>query len=162
MNKAGGTLAALAAGASGLVVRRVGAARHRAAPDGAVARRWHVVTINKPPAEVAPGGRVPGPVAELGDIVETQVRAAPGNRGTELAARLREAPSSSTIRNGVARLRGENPRQRVRSALRRTKQLLEVGEVLALDPQPAGRRSRTPAGAVLDTITRRAGGEGVA
>ena len=41
------------------------------------------------------------------------------------------------------------------------KELLEVGEVLRVDPQPAGHRPVTPAGKALDAITRRAGGEGV-
>ena len=32
-----------------------------------------------------PDGQVPGPLAELGDLVEVEVRAAPGGKGSELA-----------------------------------------------------------------------------
>ena len=49
----------------------------------------------------------------------------------------------------------------MRAALRESKELLEVGEVLRLDPQPAGDRTPTPIGKLLDAVTRRAGGEGV-
>jgi hypothetical protein len=35
--------------------------------------RWHTVTINRPPEEVAPDGRLPQPIAELGDQVEVEI-----------------------------------------------------------------------------------------
>jgi hypothetical protein len=114
------------------------------------------VTINKPASEVAPGGVLPPPLAELGDAVEVRVTEAPDGKGTELAARLRDGEPPA-----AARLTGQDPRQDVRSALRLSKQLIEVGEVLRVDPQPAGHRTPTPAGKALDAITRRAGGEGV-
>ena len=49
----------------------------------------------------------------------------------------------------------------LRSALREAKQLIEVGEVLRVDPAPHGTRKATPQGAVLEGATVRAGGEGV-
>ncbi len=107
-----------------------------------------------------PESRVPGPLAELGDLVEVEVRAAPGGKGSELRARLR-SPEPSGAASAAVRLSGEDPRQRVRSALREAKQLIEVGEVLRVDPTPHGRRTATPTGALVEAATKRAGGEGV-
>ncbi|WP_037141421.1 hypothetical protein [Rhodococcoides fascians] len=122
--------------------------------------RWRSVTINKTPQEVMPDGRVPDPLAELGDLVEVQVRTAPGGKGTELAARLRQAEPGGLGSVG-ARVSGDDPRQRVRTALRQAKQLIEVGEVLRVDPAPHGTRSATPTGKLIELATRRAGGEGL-
>ena len=107
-----------------------------------------------------PEGRLPEPLAVLGDLVEVEVRAAPGDKGSELRARLR-APEPSGLRSTFARLSGKDPRQQVRSALRQAKQLIEVGEVLQVDPAPHGRRSANPAGKLVELASKRAGGEGV-
>ena len=107
-----------------------------------------------------PGGQLPGPLAALGDLVEVQVRPAPGGKGTELAARLR-TPEPTGAGSAVARISGDDPRQQVRSALREAKQLIEVGEVLRVDPAPHGSRSATPTGKLVELGTRRAPGEGV-
>ena len=107
-----------------------------------------------------PESRVPGPLAELGDLVEVEVRTAPGGKGTELRARLR-SPEATGVASAAARLSGDDPRQRVRAALREAKQLIEVGEVLRVDPTPHGRRTPTPTGAAVERATKRAGGEGV-
>src|SRR5215208_6528896 len=121
-------------GAGVLVVRRmttrqVGDGAARIAPD-----RWHTVTVNRPPEEVAPGGR-----------------------GTEMAVRLRDdAPAGPS--GAVARITGKDPRQEVRAALRQSKQLLETGEVLTPDEQPTARR--TLRNLPLELATRRARGEG--
>ncbi len=122
--------------------------------------RWRSVTINKSPQEVMPDGRVPEPLAALGDLVEVQVRKAPGDKGTELAARLRQ-PEPSGLGPVVARVSGEDPREQVRAALRQAKQLIEVGEVLRVDPAPHGTRTATPTGKLVELATRRAGGEGL-
>ena len=107
-----------------------------------------------------PDGRVPDPLAELGDLVEVEVRPAPGGRGSELRARLRGSEPSGAA-SAAARLSGDDPRQQVRIALREAKQLIEVGEVLRVDPTPHGQRKSTPTGAVVDLATKRAEGEGV-
>jgi hypothetical protein len=39
--------------------------------------------------------------------------------------------------------------------------VLEVGEVLVLEPVPHGERSDTPTGKLLDAAVERAGGEGM-
>ena len=142
-------------GAGVLVVRRMTARQPSNDAAGQARDRWHTVTVNRPPAEVATDGRLPGPLAELSDAVEVQIRPAPGGRGTEVAARLRgEVPSGAA----AARVVGSDPRQDLRAALRQSRQLLETGEVLRADEPPTTRR--TLRGLPLDLATRRAGGEG--
>ncbi len=154
--------------AGGTAVRRVLSARGTgriprdeprgdAQPRDGGRSRWHVVTVNRPLEEVQPDGQVPGPLGELGDRIEVQVRRAPGGRGTELAARLRAGEPTGAA-GAAARLSGRDPRQELRSALRQTKQLLETGEVLSADPPASTRRTITSL--PLELATRRAGGEG--
>ncbi|MEV8378820.1 hypothetical protein AB0P21_39145 [Kribbella sp. NPDC056861] len=143
----------------GAVVRRI-LQSPRGSTDNESQRRWLTVTINRPPEEVAPQGRWPDPITDLGDTVEVEVRAAPGGKGTELAVRLRHLRASGSD-DAAARTEGETPQQAVRSALRQAKQLIEVGEVLRVDPAPHGKRRYTPGGLLLDAATRRAGQEGV-
>ncbi|HZG02274.1 MAG TPA: hypothetical protein VE546_01640 [Streptomyces sp.] len=121
--------------------------------------RWLVVTINRAPIEVMPESRPPKPLDEFGDALEITVRPAPGDRGTELAARLREQPppASGSL---PSRLAGRDPRQRVRLALRQAKALLEAGEVLQPDAPPTAREE-TVGGRLVKLASRRSGGEGV-
>ena len=88
------------------------------------------------------------------------MKLAPGDRGTELSARLRNGELSGPGALG-ARLGGDDPRQAVRTALRQSKQLLETGEILRVDPASHGRRSGWIGGKLIDLTTRRAGGEGL-
>lgn len=139
--------------------RRLGSDTNGAA-DAEPRSRWRSVTINKSPDEVMLAGRLPDPLLALGDRIEVQVRIAPGDKGTELAARLRQ-PEPSGLGSVVSRVSGDDPRRQVRAALRQAKQLIEVGEVLRVDPAPHGARSAAPTGKLVDLATRRAGGEGV-
>jgi hypothetical protein len=144
-------------GAGVIVVGRMASRQAGNRANGQAPDRWHSLTVNRPPEEVAPEGRLPEPLAGLGDAVEVRLRPAPGGRGTELAARLRDgAPAGAGA--AVARAAGSDPRQQVRSALRQSKQLLETGEVLRSDEPPTTRR--TLRSLPLELATRRAGGEG--
>ncbi len=58
-------------------------------------------------------------------------------------------------------LSGSDPQADLRSALRRAKQLIEVGEVLVVDPVPHGKRTATPSGALLEAWTKVAPKAGV-
>ncbi|MER7456326.1 hypothetical protein [Micromonospora sp. NPDC126480] len=136
------TLAGTAAGAlAGLVGARVllGARRRRDA-GGPGPGGWQVVTVDRAPGEVLPGGRWPEPLRRLGGAIQVEVWPAPGCRGTELAARLRPGTPLPGL---AAHLVGDDPARVVRVALRQAKQLAETGEVLradrtALDRGPAG------------------------
>lgn len=117
--------------------------------------RWQAVTILATPEEVAPGGRLPTPLDALADVIDTRLELAPGGRGTQLSARTTLSPKSDPTL-----WKGTDPSCQIRGALQQAKQLIEVGEVLALEPQPAGKRRRT-AGLLVDLMTGDADQEGV-
>jgi hypothetical protein len=155
------TAAVVAAGGVGVLLARRRQGRSQAygsATDGEPRSRWRAVTINAGPEEVMPDGQVPEPLARLGDLVEVEVSAAPGDKGTELRARLRSRKPEELL---AGRRSGQDPRQQLRSALREAKQLIEAGEVLRVDPVPHGRRTATPTGRLVELVTKRAPGEGV-
>jgi hypothetical protein len=153
--KSGFVLAGVTAGRAALRAAASMTPGLRTASDRAI--RWHVVTVNRAAFDVAPDGVLPAPLADLGDAIEVQIRPAPGDRGTELAARWRNGEPSG-LAGSAARLSGDDPRQRIRSALRQSKQLLETGEILRAHSPPTTRR--TPGGRVMEFVTTRAGGEG--
>ena len=155
------TAGVVAAGGAGvLLARRLRGQRqpYGVSSGGEPRSRWRAVTVNASPEEVMPDGQVPEPLARLGDLVEVEVSVAPGDKGTELRARLRSLKPEESL---VGRLSGQDPRQQLRSALREAKQLVEAGEVLRVDPVPHGRRPPTPAGWLVELVTKRASGEGV-
>lgn len=135
-----------AVGAVGIAVARRAAAHsaRRHAGD----ERWNVVTI-----QVADGAldesTLPAPVRELGDAIHWRTDPAPAGRGVELRVR-----ADSSAPEPVSR-------DRIRIALREAKQLLEVGEVLQMDPRAHGARSATPSGALMDSIAGKSGGKGI-
>jgi hypothetical protein len=134
---------AVAGAAGGLAVgRALRARRGSSGPTGGPqpGGRWHVLTVNLPQEQVAPGGRLPDPLSELGDAVEVRLRPAPGDRGTEIAVRLR-AGEPSGVGATVSRLRGDDPRWAVRRALRESRSLLETGEVLRPSQPPTTERT---------------------
>ena len=154
------SVASVAARAGGSVVRKVRStvdpSAGRPAGGGEPASGWLVVTVFGDSSQVDTAA-LPAPLAEFGDQIEVRVRPAADGQGTELAARLRDRPSGSAL----SRLSGGDPQADLRSALRRAKQLIEVGEVLAVDPAPHGKRTPTPGGAVLEAWTKAAPKAGV-
>lgn len=136
------------------LIGRVRPARGDDDADGDV-RRWRAVTVNKPIDDVRPEELEP--LARLADMVEIVTRPAPGDKGTEIAARLRE-PEPSGLESHAARLSGEDPRQAVRTALRQAKQLLETGEILERNENDTTKE--TLRGKPIDLAEARSGGEG--
>lgn len=118
-------------------VRRLTTGRRAGArPTGG----WEVVTVDRPPGEVLPGGRWLEPLRRLGPAIQVEIRPAPGGRGTELAARIRP---DATLPGLAAHVAGDDPGRVVRTALWQAKQLTETGEVLRAD---RSRTDRGPAG----------------
>lgn len=105
--------------------------RSGAGGDPAAAARWEIVTVDRPPDQVLPGGRWPEPLRRLDGAVEVRVRPAPGDRGTELAARPLTGVTPAV--GLAAHLVGDDPRHLVRRTLRQVKQRVETGEVLRAD-----------------------------
>ena len=122
--------------------------------DGSPRNRWIMVTINCAPQRLASRADLPEPITRLGDAVDIKICPAPGDRGTELGARLRDATRMKM--SGIAtRKLDENPRRTVQEALRQAKSLIETGEVLRPDWPPSTHP--TPAGKLLELAGRRGG-----
>lgn len=135
----GGVGAAGVAATRRLSRNRVGAGHAGTAGGNGVARAS--VTIAAPANDVEERLRhlaeVPG-VSVLGDA-ETTVRPAPGDRGTEVHAKLPYEAPLGPVGELATRLAGESPQQSLRGDLRRVKSLLECGEVVQVAGQPSGR-----------------------
>jgi hypothetical protein len=133
-------------------VRKIaGSATTRARTD-----RWNVVTVNRPPQDVMPDGRLPGALADMAAEIEVQVRPAPADKGTELAARITR-PSDGGQQGPDAK-NTDDQRERLRTALRHAKMVLETGEVLESDKPSTTRTTIT--NLPLEFALRRAQGAG--
>jgi uncharacterized membrane protein len=64
---------------------------------------------------------------------------AAGNRGTRVTMEMRYALPGGTLASAVAAWFGEDPQQSMKMDLRRFKQVMETGEVITTEGQPAGR-----------------------
>lgn len=95
-------------------------------------------------AEVRDGERIVWRAAreEAGILgCEIALAPAPGMRGTEVRVLLEHRPPGGGVGLGLMKLAGVDPDQRVRTALRRLKQIVEVGEIATTEGQTSCRRS---------------------
>ncbi|MBW0100879.1 hypothetical protein [Pseudonocardia sp. KRD291] len=109
--------------------------------------RWLVVTVYRKTDDVQTQVNDSGPLSRMHGEIELSVRPAPGDKGTELAARPTAPDGGST-----------QMRRRLRAALRETKSILECGEVV--EPSRPGSSHPGPAGQLLRAVTARAWGQG--
>lgn len=65
-------------------------------------------------------------------------RTAPGGRGTEVHVRLSYDPHGGKIGAMIAKMFGAEPGQQIADDLRRFKQVLEIGDVVRLEPGTGG------------------------
>jgi len=136
--------------AVGLVARTLVRERKESVGDGRHPEGWKAVTILGDAGEFAADG-YPAPLERLRDALEVRIDPAPGDKGFEVHARVREG----------AEVGDDDPVQALRTALRDAKQLFETGEVLRAKPRPHGHRSVSLLGAVVDKAEDDAKGEGV-
>lgn len=152
-----GVKTAVAVGAigvtAGLVARSLVRKTSESDGDGRHPEGWKAVTILGDPAEFDRDG-YPEPLRRLSDALEVRIDAAPGDKGFEVHARLRENAD-------VSALGDEDPQKALRTALRDAKQLIETGEVLRAKPRPHGERPPTLLGGVVDKAEDEAKGGGV-
>ncbi len=69
--------------------------------------------------------------------------AAAGGRGTMVSVEMQFSPPGGTLGSAVAAWFGDDPRQSIKMDLRRFKQVMETGEVITTEGQPAGRPRST-------------------
>ncbi len=161
--KIGGVAGAMgvAAGVATAVRRRAISRKWPSFSEHEDPSRWLLVTVNTAPDGVQPL-ELPEPLQAWGDSIEVRTSPAPGERGTELAVRLRNPQADtlpSNLPDDMAReLDDTSPVQKLRSALRRAKQLIETGEVLRAD-EP-GSAEPTVLNAPLRAATSVSGAEG--
>jgi uncharacterized membrane protein len=70
-----------------------------------------------------------------------QFEPAPHNRGTIVRVQVDYGHPGQAVVSPLARLAGKHPEQMIYKDLRRFKQVMETGEVIRTEGQPAGRRS---------------------
>lgn len=103
---------------------------------------WLAVTVYRDGDAVRAGDLTR--LTDLQPAVEYELRPAPADKGTEIHARV------ATAANAEVDADPAEVQRRLRVALRDTKALLETGSVMAVDPQPAGTRTNSPAGKAID------------
>jgi hypothetical protein len=140
--------------AAGLVARSLVRQREESEGDGRHPEGWKSVTVLGDAGRFAPGS-YPAPLQRLADLLEIRTQTAPGDKGFEVHARIREGADVTAV------LGDDDPEQALRAALRDAKQVIETGEVLRAKPRPHGHRPPTPLGALVDKAEDDAKGEGV-
>ncbi len=137
--------------AAGLVARSLVKKGRESDGDGEHPEGWKAVTILGDADDFTSGG-YPEPLRRVADSLEIRVQPAPGDKGFEVHARVREGTD----------LPGEKDAPRkLRQALRDAKQVFETGEILRVKPRPHGERPPTLLGGAVDKAEADAKGEGV-
>ena len=100
------------------------------APAGSTVE-WEAQIIEDRPNELIAWRSLPD--STVPNIGSVQFKDAPGGRGTEVLVELRYQPPGGKIGALIAKLFGEEPKQQVKSDLRRFKQVIELGEIVHSD-----------------------------
>ena len=99
--------------------------------------QWEAETIEDRPNEKIAWRSLEGSTVENSGSVRFE--AAPGGRGTLVRVELAYRPPAGPLGVTVAKLMGREPELQVEEDLRRLKQLMEAGEIITTEGQPAGR-----------------------
>jgi hypothetical protein len=153
-----GAKTAVAVGAAGvtagLVARSLVRKKRESDGDGRHPDGWKAVTILGDSAAFESSG-YPEPLKQLAGVLELRLDPAPGGKGFEVHARLRDGADVNAV------VGDDDPDQALRAALRDAKQVFETGEVLRATPRPHGKRPTTLLGKTVDKAEDEAKGEGV-
>jgi hypothetical protein len=152
--KAAVAVGAAGVAAAGLVARSLVREKKDSDGDGRHPEGWKAVTVLGDSAAFAANG-YPEPLRRIAEAVEVRLDPAPGDKGFEVHARLREGADVKAV------IGDDDPEQALRAALRDAKQVFETGEVLRATPRPHGHRKATLLGAAVDKAEDEAKGEGV-
>src|SRR5262245_20264349 len=110
------------------------------APAGTTVEWDAEITQDRPNELIAWRSLDGGDVDNVGSV---RFERAPGGRGTVVKVNMRYSPPAGVIGAGVARLFGEAPEWQIKDDLRRLKQVMETGEIITTEGQPAGRANST-------------------
>jgi uncharacterized membrane protein len=102
---------------------------------------WDAETIEDRPNELIAWRSIEGSTVENSGSVRFEP--ATGGRGTVVRVELEYYPPAGLLGATVAKLLGEEPKGQLAEDLRRFKQLMEAGEIITTEGQPAGRAKST-------------------
>jgi uncharacterized membrane protein len=102
---------------------------------------WDAEIIEDRPNEYIAWRSIEGSEVDHGGSVRFEP--ASGGRGTIVTVQMEYRPPLGTVGAAVSAWFGEDPNQTVKMDLRRFKQVMETGEVITTEGQPAGRAEST-------------------
>jgi uncharacterized membrane protein len=102
---------------------------------------WDAETIEDRPNELIAWRSVEGSTVENSGSVRFEP--ATGGRGTVVRVEVEYYPPAGLLGATVAKLLGEEPKGQLEEDLRRLKQIMEAGEIITTEGQPAGRAKST-------------------
>jgi uncharacterized membrane protein len=100
---------------------------------------WDAEIIQDRPNELIAWRSLPG--ADVDNAGSVRFERAPGGRGTVVKVEMEYRPPAGAVGATVAKLLGKDPGWQIKHALQRFKQLMETGEIITTEGQPAGRAS---------------------
>jgi uncharacterized membrane protein len=103
--------------------------------------RWDAEIVEDKPGERIGWRSLEG--AAVNNSGSVGFEQAPGGRGTLVTIEMQYSPPAGAFGATVAKLLGRAPEQEVEEDLRRFKQMMETGEIITTEGQPAGRSSST-------------------
>ncbi|ALA59277.1 SRPBCC family protein [Nitrospira moscoviensis] len=102
---------------------------------------WDAEITDDRPNEAIAWRSVEG--ADVDHAGSVRFESAPGDRGTFVTVEMEYRPPFGTVGAAVAAWFGQDPTQTVKMDLRRFKQVMEAGEIITTEGQPAGRTEST-------------------
>ncbi|MFL6570093.1 MAG: SRPBCC family protein [Chthoniobacterales bacterium] len=135
-------------------VRQTGQNRShwRAKGPAGTSVEWEAEIVDDRPGELISWRSLPG--ADIDNSGSVRFERAPGGRGTFVRVRMQYDPPGGFFGASIAKLLGEQPNVQVQRDLYRFKQVMETGQVVSTEGQPAGRPSSTSAMYDMDNAQR--------
>jgi uncharacterized membrane protein len=84
--------------------------------------------------------------ADVDSVGSVRFESAPGGRGSIVRVHMLYSPPAGAAGAAVAKLFGKDPEWQIKEDLRRFKQIMEAGEIITTEGQPAGRASSASLG----------------
>lgn len=107
-------------------------------PKGVGTVEWDADIVQEEPDSLIAWRSLPG--SDVDNAGEVRFTDAPAGRGTVVQAAISYRAPAGAVGAGIAKLLNPAFKQMVENDLRRFKQLMETGEVITTEGQPAGKR----------------------